>query len=591
MKIFKYILIAVALLCTTPAMAWQITSYDTRMDIQKDSSIIVTETITADFTNDPHHGIYRDIPLTGEDRYRNKYRIRETTLGVTDNSGTPQTYKQTAKGGRINIRIGNAGVLVSGPKTYVIKYRLWRAVHFFSDYDEIYWNVVGPEWQVPINNATCIVTIPDGAKPGSIQTASYTGALGSTSSDGFSDTPDSRTARFWMRRAVNPGEYMTIVVGWPKGLVTQPSFSQEAKWFVADNGYFFLPVFFLCGLWLFWLKEGRDPDTGKSEMIAYDPPDGMSPAEIGTLIDERVDMRDISASIIDLAVRGIIRIESEKTKGFLSTKIEHTLRLTSSYSETRKNSELSSFDNLLIQALFNGLGFCIVSQLSGRFYSYLPMLRSKLYDSMVKRGYFNRRPDEVRIGYQMAGWMLAAVGFAGGIMLVISSQIPAAIDIPAGWAFATGLCGIMLAIGSRFMPRKTKKGKNALLAVKGFEEYISRAERADIEYQERQSYFEKFLPYAMAFGVVDKWARAFDGLQTEPPKWYHGYDGSFQPTIFAYDLDIATSDWNSIMSTRPRTCSSGDYANSGSSDFFSGDSGFSGGCSGGGGGGGGGGAW
>ncbi|MEN6356108.1 MAG: DUF2207 domain-containing protein [Armatimonadota bacterium] len=582
MKTLKHVLIAVALLYTTPVMAWQITSYDTRLDIQKDGGVIVAETITADFTNDPHHGIYRDIPLSGKDRYGNNYRIRETTLSVTDNTGAAQTYKQTASGGKIDIRIGDADILLDRPKTYVIKYKLWRAVHFFDDYDEVYLNVVGPEWEVPVNNATCVVTIPNGAKANSIRTASYTGAFGSTSSDGFSDVADSRTARFWMKRAINPGESMTIVVGWPKGLVIQPSFSQEAKWFVSDNGYFFLPPIFLLGLWLLWLKEGRDPDTGKSEMTVYDPPESMSPAEIGTLIDERVDMRDITASIIDLAVRGYIKIESEKVKSFISTKTDYTLRLTKPNDEIKKDQNLSDFDKLLINALFNGMDFCIVSSLAQKFYAHIPLLQDMLYDSMVERGYFNSRPDRVRKSYLGIGAPIAVFGFFGGFILS-SGDMP--LHISVGWVFAIAVCGVMLAISSWVMPKKTAKGKDALLGVKGFEEYLSRAERAEIEYQERQGYFEKFLPYAIALDIAERWAQAFDGLQTKPPEWYEGYDGTFHPTIFAHDLNVATYSWGSNMASQPRSNGSG------GSSFFGGGSGFSGGFSGGGCGGGGGGGW
>ncbi|MHB9036559.1 MAG: DUF2207 domain-containing protein [Armatimonadota bacterium] len=578
------VIMCIMIFAPAPASAWQITGYDSLIDVQADGSVIVTEKITADFTGDPHHGIFREIPLSGSDRYGNKYRIRETMLGVTDENGTPQTYQVSGALGRVKIKIGDANVYLNGPKTYFIKYRLWRAVHFFSDHDEIYWNVVGPEWPVPVLHATCVVTIPKGAKPGQIRTVSYTGALGSTTSDGSSDTPNERAARFWMGRALNPGEYMTIVVGWPKGLVRQPSFTQEAQWFVLDNGYFFLPLFFALGLYLLWLKAGRDPDTGRSEVVTYDPPEKMSPAEIGTLIDEKVDMRDISASIIDLAVRGYIKIESEKTKGFLSTKTEHTLRLMSPYAEVRKDPKLSGYDLALIQALFNGMDFCLVSSLANRFYSYLPGLRDELNDSMLKRGYFNRRPDEVRKSYRYAGLVIMIAGIVAAVFV---NDLMSVAHIPIGWSVAVAVCGAMLALTAKAMPRKTTKGKDALLAVKGFEEYISRAERAEIEYQERQGYFEKFLPYAMALGIADNWARAFDGLQTQPPDWYSGYGDTFHPTIFVHDLNTATSDWNSAMVSQPR--SSG--GSGGDSGFFSGGSGFSGGCSGGGGGGGGGGAW
>jgi len=574
MRLLTRVLVLISLLCATPAVAWQITGYNTRMDVQKDSSVIVTETITADFTNDAHHGIYRNIPLSGADKYGNKYRIRHEILDVTDETGTEQEYVQTLSGGQVKIRIGDASVLVSSPKTYVIKYQLWRAVHFFSDYDELYWNVVGPEWEVPVNNATCVVTIPSDAKNGQIRTLSYTGAYGSTTSEAYSDTPDNQTARFWMSRALNPGEYMTIVVGWPKGLVAQPCISQEMKWFVMDNGYFFLPPIFLLGLWLLWLKAGRDPDTGKSEMVAFDPPDNMSPAEIGTLIDEKVDMRDISATIIDLAVRGFIRIEADKVKGFFSDKTEYTLKLTRPFDEMKKDPDLSDYERLLLNGLFSGMDFCVVSTLANKFYTNIPLLQNMLYDSMMKRGYFNSRPDKVRKSYLGMGVTTIAIGIGGGIFIGTNAPL-----IPIGWFFAVGVCGIMLAIASCTMPKKTARGKDALLAVKGFEEYISRAERQEIEYQERQGYFEKFLPYAMALGIADKWAKAFEGLQTEPPKWYGGWDGSFHPGSFTHDLNMATSNWGSTFASQPRSSGSG------------GGSGFSGGCSGGGGGGGGGGAW
>lgn len=579
MRLLTRISILILFLAASPVIAFPITEYDTRIDVRKDSSVIVTESITADFTGDPHHGIYRDIPLSGADKYGNKYRIRNEIISITDDAGLPQTYVRSAKRGTMSIRIGDAGILLDGKKTYVIKYRLWRAVHFFNDSDELYFNVVGPEWEVPIQHATCIVTIPNGAKNGEIRTTSYTGAYGMTTSDAMSDTPDNKTARFWMSRALNPGEYMTIVVGWPKKLVTQPSVSQEMAWFVSDNAYFFLPVIFLVGLWLLWLKSGRDPDTGKSEVVAYDPPENMSPAEIGTLIDEKVDMRDISASIIDLAVRGFITIHADKTKGFLSDKTEYTLRTTRPFAEIKKDPNLSDYEKLLMNGLFSGMDFCIVSMLANKFYTNIPLLQSMLYDSMMKRGYFNSRPDKVRKSYLGAGVTTIVIGIGGGIFIASNSSF-----IPVGWFFALGVCGIMLAIASFAMPKKTARGKNALLAVKGFEEYISRAEKQEIEYQERQGYFEKFLPYAMALGIADKWAKAFDGLQTEPPKWYSGWDGTFYPGTFTHDLNIATSHWGSTFASQPR--SSG-----GDSGFFGGGNGFSGGFSGGGCGGGGGGGW
>jgi uncharacterized membrane protein len=240
----------------------------------------------------------------------------------------------------------------------------------------------------------------------------------------------------------------------------------------------------------------------------------------------------------------------------------------------------ASVERKIITALFSAGQSRWMSSLSNSFYVNLPTLRDYLYESMITHGYFTHRPDSVRTGYQTAGIVI----FAAGVFLAIFAG--SAGIIPVGWSLALALCGIILAIAARMMPKKTAKGKNALLAVRGFEEYISRAERQEIEYQERNNYFEKFLPYAMAFGIAAKWAKAFDGIQTTPPSWYSGNAGVFYPSIFAHDMTAASANWQSDMVSQPRSSGS----DSGSS-FYSGGSGFSGGSSGGGGGGGGGGGW
>lgn len=558
-----------------PAFAWNISSYDTRIEIQSDASMIVTETITADFTNDPHHGIWRKIPLVPKDRFGNNHRLRDEVLAVTDASGASLPVKITYEGGFINYKIGDPNVLVDGPRTYIIRYKIMRAVRFFDDWDELYWNPVGTEWQAGIDRATCEVILPKDVPPAGLRTASYTGFYGSTTSDAASEIVDKRTIRFRATRPLNAGEGLTVVVGWPKGVVTPPSIWQNLLWFATDNGYVFLPVIFLVGLCVVWGRVGRDPDTGKSEMVAYDPPDGMSPAEIGTLIDEKADMRDITATIVDLAVRGYITIEAEQAGGIFRH-TDYTLHRTP---KGASQEEMSPYERQLVKSLFKGMDFCTIDSLKNSFYAHLPALRDDLYDSVIKRKYFTHRPDQVRSGYLAAGGAILALAFFGGIFG--ANLLPTAL----GWSVAVGLCGIMLMIASRTMPRKTSAGKNALLAVKGFEEYLSRAEKAEIEYQERQNYFEKFLPYAIALGIADKWANAFEGLQTQPPSWYSGYDGAFRPVIFTRDLNGAMSGWSSAMTSTPRSSGSG---GSGSSW---GGSGFSGGFSGGGGGGGGGGGW
>lgn len=175
MKRLVWILAGLALLAATPAFGFVITNYATQMDIQPDSSIFVSESITADFTGDPHHGIYRDLPLTTRDKFGNNYRLRFHIQSVTDENGSNLKYRLTSGGGGVRIKIGDPKTLVEGPHTYVIRYTLLRAVHFFDEHDELYWNVVGPEWEVPIEKATCVVSLPKDVPGQELRVASYTG--------------------------------------------------------------------------------------------------------------------------------------------------------------------------------------------------------------------------------------------------------------------------------------------------------------------------------------------------------------------------------------------------------------------------------
>lgn len=566
------------------ALAFPITNFAVRIEVRKDSSIDVTETITADFTHEPHHGIYREIPLTGKDNWGNNYRLRVERVSVTDESGRPLQTLTRYRSGELYIRIGDPDKYVSGVQTYVIHYRVWRAVHFFSEHDEIYWNAVGTEWDVPILKASCVVELPRKVPAGTLRAACYTGYYGSASNYKASfDNPDSRTVRFWSLQPFSPGEGMTVVVGWPKGIVNPPPVRKEVLWFVTDNSYFFLVPVFCLGLVVYWRRVGADPDTGRSVVVRYDPPDDLRPAELGTLIDERVDMRDISATIVDLAVRGYLRVKEHVEKGLLFTHRDYTLELTRPFNEVMNDPDLKPFEVALIDGLFERKQFCVISALAHQFYVHIPKLRRMLYNSLVKKHYFTHSPESVRKSHAAAGLVVLGVGLFFTIWSV-GGDFP--LGLPVGWWIAIAICGGILALAARTMPRKTVKGKEALLAARGFEEYLSRAERPLIEHQERQNYFEKFLPYAMAFGIAHKWAKAFEGIQTQPPQWYSGQDGAFNPVLFAYHLDSASHSWANTLASQPRSSGGGEGGG-----FFSGGSGFGGGFSGGGAGGGGGGGW
>jgi len=409
------------------------------------------------------------------------------------------------------------------------------------------------------------VHLPSDVKTGDIRTRSFTGSYGNVGSSAKEQVVDARTASFETAGSIKPGEGLTIVVGWPKGIVQKPSATQSILWFLPDFLFMFPPFIVLLVMVGIWFWKGRDPNTGKSTVVAYDPPDGLSPVEVGTLIGEKFEMRDLSATIIDLAVRGYLRITAVQTDPGILKTVDYQFDLLKPYGEVIKDQGLSAFENQLITTMFNGSQTILMSKLEGKYHDNIDSLKKTAYNMLVTRKYFDRSPDDVRGSFQSPAFIIGAGGF-----FLLWASVP--------WGFSLIACAIIIWIVGGAMPRKTVNGKNALLGVQGFEEYLSRAEKETIQSQERQGYFEKFLPYAIAFGIGSRWARAFDGLQTQPPTWYVGNYGTYNPAVFGHDMDMAASHWGDSLSSTPRSSGSG--------------SGFGGGgFSGGGGGGGGGGAW
>ena len=565
-------LFAAALLgWSASATAWQIDTFDATIRIQPDSSLDITEHIVADFRGDPHHGIFRTIPVNYRDKYGNALSLR---LRVTSVS---HPFVESSTGRYRKLKIGSAHSLVDGLETYDLTYHIDRAVTFFDGHDELYWNATGNEWPVAIRHASATVILPRPATE-DINALAFTGAYGAINGDAAINT-DKEHVTYTVRGALRPLEGLTIVAGWSKGLVAPPSTSQRLRWFLADNWPVGLPVATALGLFFWWWSFGRDPRARGAVVVQYEPPLKLSPAEIGTVLDERCDMRDISATIIDLARRGYLQIKEIQREGLLRNSTDYQfVRL----KEYRNDSTLLAHEKLVLGGIFGGDSVASLSNLEGSFYSEMPGIREAVYDAVVSNGFFPKSPDNVRGLYRVLGIMIVVLGIAGAFFQFNDHRFP--------WTVAGALgvagSGLVLILFAPFLPRKTPAGARLHEDILGFEEYLSRAESAEIQATERQNVFERMLPYAMALGVAALWAKRFEALKLQAPGWYQGVDsGGFRPLIFVNQLNYASNSMNRSLSVAPRSASSG------TSSWSGGGSGFGGGFSGGGGGGGGGGAW
>ncbi len=580
MRKAAYIICAIFLiLILSPSAAraqdFTINKFHSDIKVYEDSSFIVTEVIDVNFLRSKH-GIYREIPFKYTDELGKTITTPLKVISVTNGSGEKWKYDVGRNGDALKLQIGDAKKYVSGNQTYVITYKVENAILFFEDHDQLYWNVTGNYWQAPIKEASADVTLAVKDISQDLKAASYTGFYGSEQSQAVSETTFNM-GRFYTTKSLKTGEGLTIVLGWDKGLVAPPSSLKKFLWAlnVKDNWVFLFPVFSLIFMINRWYKTGRDPKVRDAVTVMYEPPQSsgrpLTPAEVGAIVDEKVDPRDITSSIVGLAVKGYIKIEEVKKDGLIFDSTDYQL---SKIKEP--DAELSAFEMVLMDRIFAGMPSILVSDMKNKFYKNLEELKDTLNAGLVNKKYFLKNPDEVRKYYVLAGVVAAVlVGLTGVLFQYLFNSYPTVQSFVAG--ILTGLTVIVFA-GA--MPAKTRVGAGAHMDILGFQEFLSRAEKDRLERMGDKDLFSRFLPYAIALDVVDNWAKAFKDIYQEQPDWYISPVGMhmFNPYVFSGSISSMTSSIGSAVFSAPRGSGSG-----GSGGF--GGGGFSGGGFGGGGGG------
>jgi Predicted membrane protein (DUF2207) len=568
-----------------------IARYDVAVEIERSGSILVRERIDYNFGAEPRHGIFRDVPvrLRYDDSRDRVYPMDVVSVHVSP--GTPADYSvEGIDGGLERIRIGDPDRTITGEHTYEIVYRIRGALNGFADHDELYWNAIGTEWDVGIDRAIVRVDAPARVE----RAACFTGAFGATTSC-TSARAQGSTARF-EAAGLYPRSGLTIVVAIPRGSVPEPrpilverwslSRAFEATPWTIGAAAALLAVIAAAVVWLIW-RTGRDRryrgtaidvlhgSPGGEEqlvpllerdrpLVEFAPPDDLRPGQIGTLLDERANTLDVSATIVDLAVRGFLRIEEIPRHGLFG---KPDWRLT----KLREPKGLLPYERALLGGLFGHRDAVQLSELRATFVERLKRVEDLLYDDMVREGWYVVRPDKARGRWSLVAFLALVV--SGGVLAVAIAWTRLALV-----ALPLFVGAVVLAITVRWMPRRTAKGTAMLRRIRGFRVVIDTAEKQLARFAEKNNIFSAFLPYAIVFGLTEKWATAFEQLGIEPDTsaWY----ASTQPftyAAFGHAIDgFAISTAGTIAATP---------ASSGSSGFGGG------GFSGGGGGGGGGGSW
>ncbi len=522
--------------------------------INTDGTIDVTETISYDFGNQERHGIFRTIPYTKLNKEGKKYKMTFSGISVTDETGKKYPFSQTDESGEISLKIGDPDLTISGQHTYEIRYSVSGALTYFSDHDELYWNVTGNEWDVPIAQAQSLIQIPRSIIVSETTGLCYQGEKGST--DQCIAGKVGSTLVF-EASALQSNTGMSVVVGFPKGHVAVLEPVLITDFFETFIGRLAILGMMIWGfLWYIvyplwipiqWWKGGRDPKQVSVGVVraGFDPPkkDGrdLTPAETGTLIDERAEIREIVATIVHLAQRGYLQIREKSKNDFEFIKSM----------QTPPKDQLLNFEDKLLTGIFKDKTHVRLKDKS--LYQLISSVEEMIYEQNVQDGFFPKNPDKVRRTYALIS----------GLALITFNFILAVSATTFG----------------RIMPRKTLDGVHAANTARSLKNFLQSQER-QLEFQaDKQMMFEKLLPYAVSFGVEKIWAERFKDLKLKGVDWYQsstsdvltahaltsGINGSFAPSFQSAVTPVSSSTGHS--------------------------SGFSGGSSGGGGGGGGGGSW
>jgi len=526
----------------------------------------VSEKLQINFSSQ-NRGILRAIPID--------YQEKPVKLNIKSvlRDGVSEPYSIYRQANNEVLKIGNANKTITGNHIYEIQYEMTNIISFHNNFDEWYWDINGDQWQQQFLKVSGEVELPNGWDAGELPDAScYTGSFGEhASACNISKTSSGYT--FSSTKPLNANETLTVAVPLKKGIFTPRTrtdlYRENRKQLVGVGVGLLLSLI----IFLLWLKWGRDY-RGRGVIVPeYQPPKNLAPAEVGMLYDYRVDGRDLTATIIDLAIRGYIKIHDDSFKLLgIFKKRRFSLELVKV-----DISKIKLYEKLLLEGIFDpyvtGTKIEIAKIDKQKMYSSVIDVRSQIKNSLIKKYGLIEKSPIIPI---IAMWGIAIVAF-----ILAKSK-----GLDWGWVVGAFLTIGTATILSSLMSRRSHAGVEMLEKIDGLKLFMDTAEKdrlkmmqsIDRPYAEPSKtvyLFEELLPFAIALGVEKSWAKQFENIYKQPPEWYGGNISNFNAMTFTSSVASGLSSINTNFTKSTSSSSSG-----------SGGGGFAGGGGGGGGGGG-----
>ncbi|MCA9954505.1 MAG: DUF2207 domain-containing protein [Anaerolineales bacterium] len=509
----------------TKSFYWE--RFDVDITLLENGDMQIVETQVLNFSGAPFTFGYGAI-LTGSagnnDNITN-IELREGDLIYKESSSnTPGTFEVSRSSSEVRIDWYFEPAL--GQHTYTFSYTVEGGVIVGTldegSGDQIFWKAIPSDHPGRIQNSTVNIRLPEGVEPQRyIDDGTYLVEGLANSNSNLVDTEVSGNGRiitYTLLEPLLPGQALEVRVQFPHGLLDIPTPSWQQRQQSADVygliGLVLSALVFIGGpltVLALWYTRGRDPEIG---IVVPDylpePPSNLRPAVVGTLVDEKADMRDIISTLVDLAQRGYITISENKARN-------HVFTL-----QSVAMAELRPYEVQFIKDVFGSKTERKLSELRYKFANKLPRLRTMLYDELIHEGLVDRSPDKVRTKYMVIAGLifaLAAIAFIGLVAILPED----ASYVACCGSVALGLTALLMGIVGRYMPNKTSKGAEEKAKWDAFRNYLKNIE----EYQSLDQVgelFEKYLPYATAFGLDRTWIRKFSGVPNTPiPPWYTPY--------------------------------------------------------------------
>jgi hypothetical protein len=563
----RFLLLAALLAWAAPSHAQteRILDFHSDIALQDDSSLQVTETIIVVAAGGQiRHGIFREFPTHYSDPYNNRYAVGFQMLSATRDSAE-ETFRVENYSHGVRIYLGDRNAMVPpGRHVYTLTYTTDRQLGFFSDHDELFWNVTGLGWNFRIDNASAMVHLLSAIPADQVTLSGFTGPKGSRESK-LSSSRDAHAFQFTATRPLAPREGLSILLEWPKGYVTPPTFSQKAEYLFRDNrdalllatGLLVLLLYYLIA----WAEVGRDPRPGVI-MPLYEPPATLSPAGMRYLVRMGFDNKTFAAAILDMAARGYLKIKEEADSYMLTRadKDERVLapdekQIAGVLFKGRQEIWLRQENHEVIQAALLAVQKCLktaeykVYFVTNSRYLLPPVLLSLVIVIVYLLAHGG---PQLFIGAFLCFWLTFwSIGVAALLKSVVQAwhaafsrgEVPFGNTVKAlfitlfcipfvagefmGLAFLVKTSSVALAVFLvasavvhivflYLMKAPTHAGRRLLDQIEGFKMFLGAVDSERLNRamppQQTPAVFEKFLPYALALDVEQDWANKFSGV-------------------------------------------------------------------------------